>query len=139
MSAAAPANESIVHAVISGGIEPTETLTNAQYSDAILSGMLLFSLSSAGQVWYDSGVNTLITTATTQDEGWKKTKRVKARFARFNRIDRALEPTVGPVGCDADGGGDVLRTAQRVIDTRARPPANTRDPGRTPPVTPALG
>ena len=139
MIAATPANESIVHSVISGGIEPTETLTNAQYSDAILSGMLLFSLSSAGQVWYDSGVNTLITTATNQDEGWKKIKRVKVRFELFNRIDRALEPKVGKVVCDADGVGDVIQTAQRVIDTMASPSENKLAPGGTFTVDPDLG
>ncbi len=139
MIAATPANESIVHSVISGGIEPTETLTNAQYSDAILSGMLLFSLSSAGQVWYDSGINTLITTATNQDEGWKKIKRVKVRFELFNRIDRALEPKVGKVACDADGVGDVIQTAQRVIDTMASPSENKLAPGGTFTVDPDLG
>lgn len=35
------------------------------------------------------------------------------------RIDLALEPKVGKINCDADGIGDVIQTAQRVIDTMA--------------------
>lgn len=108
-----------MHSVISGATEPTETLTNAQYSDAITSGMLLLSMSKSGQVWYDSGINTLVTPDANQDEGWKKIRRVKTRFELFYRIDLALEPKIGKINCDADGIGDVIQTAQRVIDTMA--------------------
>ena len=117
--ASTPANASIVHSVISSATEPTETLTNAQYSDAITSGMLLLSMSKSGQVWYDSGINTLVTPDADQDEGWKKIRRVKTRFELFYRIDLALEPKIGKINCDADGIGDVIQTAQRVIDTMA--------------------
>ncbi len=113
--AAAPANRSITHSVIRGAAGLLETFTYEQYVDAIQNGMLLPSMSNGGDIWYDSGVNTLISPSAEQDEGWKKIRRTKTRFELFDRIDRALQPKVGRINCDPDGIGDVIQTASRVL------------------------
>lgn len=115
--ASVPANSSVVHQTIQGAADLIEKLTNADYEKAIDSGMILLSMGSDGQVWFDSGVNTLVTPDDTQDEGWKKIKRVKIRYELFDRIDRTLEPLVGRVNATTDGFGAVIQAAQKVIDT----------------------
>ncbi len=116
---ATPANQSIVHAVVEGAVDTIEKFTNDQYEDAINNGMLLLSTGPDGQVWYDSGVNTLTVPAENQDKGWKKIKRTKARIEMMYRIDRALAPKVGKVNCDPDGIADVLQAANGVLGTMA--------------------
>lgn len=119
--AATPSNQGIVHTVINGATELCgETLTYAQYEDAIESGMLMPSLSTDGTIWYDSGINTLITPdESTQDIGWKKIKRVKVRFEMIDRLDRTLSPKVGKVSAGTDGIADIVQSGQRVLDTMA--------------------
>lgn len=118
--AATPSNQGIVHTVISGATELCESLTNAQYVDAINSGMLMVALSSDGSIWYDSGVNTLVTPdEKTQDLGWKKIRRVKVRFELIDRLDRTLAPKVGRVSAGTDGISDIVQAGQRVLDTMA--------------------
>ncbi len=115
--ASTPANNSIIHTVISGATDVLEPFTYAEYEDAIKNGMLLPSMSSGGSIWFDSGVNTLVSPAANQDEGWKKIRRIKTRFELFDRLDRALQPKVGRVNCDADGIADVVQTATKVINS----------------------
>lgn len=112
---ATPSNESIVHSVISGAVEPIEKLTNSQYEDAIKSGLLLLSSGPDGQVWFDSGINTLTTLSATEDEGWKKIKRTKVRYELFDRIDKVTAPLVGKVNCDPDGIAAVIQSGMGVI------------------------
>lgn len=115
--AATPSNQGITHAVIDGATDLCESLTFSQYEAAIAAGALMLSKSTDGNVWYDSGVNTLVTPETgTQDDGWKKIRRVKVRFEMIDRIDRALNPKVGRVSADSDGIADIIQTAQRVLD-----------------------
>ena len=115
--AATPSNQGIVHTVINGATELCESLTNAQYEDAITSGMLMVSRSSDGSIWFDSGINTLITPdEKTQDLGWKKIKRVKTRFEMIDRLNRTLEPKVGRVSASTDGISDIVQAGQRVLD-----------------------
>lgn len=101
--AATPANQSITHTVIPAAADTIEKFTNAQYEDAILSGMLMLSTSAEGRVWFDSAVNTLVSPADIQDLGWKKIRRTKTRFEMLDRIDRAVAPKIGKVNADADG------------------------------------
>ena len=109
-------NKSATHTVIPGATATLETLKNSQYTDAIKNGMLLLSPNSKGQVWFDSGVNTLITLRENQDEGWKKIRRTSTRFELFDRIDRNVEPLIGKVNCDDIGVGDVVIAGQTIID-----------------------
>lgn len=116
--AATPSNQGIVHTVINGATDLCESLTNAQYVDAINSGMLMVSRSSDGSIWYDSGINTLITPdEKTQDFGWKKIRRVKVRFELIDRLDRTMAPKVGKVTAGTDGIADIVQAGQRVLDT----------------------
>lgn len=109
-------DESITHTVVSGAVNTLESLKNSQYEDAIKGGMLLLSPNAEGQVWFDSGINTLVTLGDNQDEGWKKIRRTSTRFEVFDRIDRAVAPLIGKVNCDNIGIGDVIMAGQKVLD-----------------------
>lgn len=116
--AATPANQGITHTVVKGATDLCESLTYSQYEEAILSGMLMVSMSPDGSIWYDSGINTLIKPdENTQDDGWKKIRRVKVRLEAFDRLNRALEPKVGRVSANTDGVADVIQTGQRILDS----------------------
>lgn len=114
--AATPSNRGITHTVVSGATDLLESLTFAQYEQAIDNGMLLFSMSPDGQIWYDSAITTLVAPeAVDLDHGWKKIRRTKVRFEMFDRIDRALAPKVGRITNDTDGIADIIQTGQRVL------------------------
>lgn len=115
--ASTPSNKSITHATIKGAVDIPEKLTNEQYIQAIQSGCLLLSMSPDKQVWFDSGVNTLIHLADNQDEGWKKIKRVAIRNELMNRIDKTVAKKVGRVNNDSDGQADVMQAGQNVLNT----------------------
>ena len=118
--AATPSNQGITHTIIKGATDLCESLTFAQYEDAIDAGMLLLSMSPDGNIWYDSAITTLTTPETgTQDDGWKKIRRVKVRFELIDRLDRVLMPKVGKVSADSDGVADIIQSGQRVLDSMA--------------------
>ena len=119
--AATPSNQGIVHTVIDGATELCgESLTHAQYEEAIYSGMLMVSMSNEGKIWYDSGINTLTNPdAPAQDLGWKKIRRVKVRFEMIERLDRVMAPKVGRVSASTDGIADIIQAGQRVLDAMA--------------------
>ena len=118
--ASTPANQGITHSVVNGATDLCEALTYAQYVEAIEAGMLMLSMSSDGSIWYDTGINTLVTPdEATQDDGWKKIRRVKTRYEMIDRLDRELEPKVGKVSADSDGIADVIQAGQRVLDAMA--------------------
>ena len=113
--ASTPSNRSIVHGVVNGATDVPEKLTNAQYVDAIKNGLLLLSVGPDNQVWFDSGINTLIIPDEDQDEGWKKIRRVKTRYELMDRINRTLEPKVGRINCDTDGISYIIQCAGEII------------------------
>ena len=117
--ASTPSNQSITHSAIVGATELCESLSYAQYEEAIGAGMLLLSMSPDGVIWYDSGINTLVSPSEDQDDGWKKIRRVKTRFEIIDRMDRALTPKVGKVSADNDGIADIVQTGQRILDMMA--------------------
>lgn len=108
--------DSPTHTVIPGAVATLEDLTNTQYTNAILGGLLMLSPNNSGQVWFDAGINTLVNPAENQDEGWKKIRRTNTRFEVFDRIDRAVAPLIGKVNCDDIGVGDVILAGQAVLD-----------------------
>lgn len=108
-------NHSIVHSVVSDAVDVTEHLTMDQYEEAIGCGLLLLSMGPDGQIWFDSGINTLLTLSENEDAGWKKIKRVKVRYELMDRIDRAVAPLVGKINCDADGVAAVIQAGMGVI------------------------
>lgn len=109
-------NVSATHTVVPGAANTLERLKNSQYETAIKSGMLLLSPNDEGQVWFDAGINTLVTPRENQDDGWKKIRRTATRFEMFDRIDRAVAPLIGQVNCDNIGVGDVIMRAQGILD-----------------------
>lgn len=118
--ASTPSNQGVTHSVINGATDLCESLTYTQYEEAIKAGMLMLSMSPDGVIWYDSGINTLVSPdSETEDDGWKKIRRVKVRFEMFDRLDRTLMPKVGKVSADSDGIADVIQSAQRVLDAMA--------------------
>lgn len=118
--ASTPSNQGITHTIITEATEICESLTYAQYEQAIDSGMLMLSTSADGSVWFDTGINTLVKPdAETQDDGWKKIRRVKVRFEMIDRLDRVLAPKVGKVSADSDGIADIIQAGQRVLDAMA--------------------
>lgn len=110
-----PSNKSVVHTVIPNAVDTLEVLKNEDYIHAIENGMLLLSPSEEGEVWFDSGVNTLTTLNENQDAGWKKIRRTMTRYEMFDRIDRTITPLVGKVNCDSDGISNVVKVAQDVL------------------------
>lgn len=118
--ASTPSNQGITHTAITGATDLCVAVTYAEYEQAIDAGMLMVSMSPDGTIWYDSAINTLVTPeAGTQDEGWKKIRRVKVRFELIDRLDRALAPKVGKVSANTDGIADIVQAGQRVLDQMA--------------------
>lgn len=117
--ASTPSNQGIVHKAISGATALCESVTFSQYVEAIEAGMLMVSMSTDGTIWYDTGINTLVTPESNQDDGWKKIKRTKCRFELIDRLDRALNPKVGRVSANSNGIADIIQTGQHVIDQMA--------------------
>lgn len=117
--ASTPSNQGIVHKAISGATALCESVTFSQYVEAIEAGMLMVAMSTDGTIWYDSGINTLVTPESNQDDGWKKIKRTKCRFELIDRLDRALNPKVGRVSANSNGIADIIQTGQHVIDQMA--------------------
>ena len=107
---------SATHTVVPGAVKTLESLKNSQYERAIQGGMLLLSPNAEGQVWFDAGINTLVTPGENQDAGWKKIRRTATRFEVFDRINRAVAPLIGQVNCDNIGIGDVIMRGQAVLD-----------------------
>ena len=116
MIASTPSNDSIVHAPITGMTDIAETLTDAQHIKAIQNGCVMFSESMDGTVWVESGVTTLVSPSSDQDDGWKKIRRVKVRQEAMDRIDRTLDPLTGRLDNDDYGIENVISLGLDVLD-----------------------
>lgn len=115
-----PCSQSIVHTVVPGAVDTMEVLRNEDYIKAIENGMLMLSPSEDGQVWFDSGVNTLTSLKENQDPGWKKIRRAMTRYEMFDRIDRTITPLIGKVNCDSDGIANIVKVAKDVLNEMVR-------------------
>ncbi len=116
MIGACASNTSLTHTVIHGFSEIMERLTNSQIIVAEKRGCIVLSYNNAKQVWIDSAINTLITPADNQDEGWKKIRRVKTRFELIRRINITVDALVGKVDNDSNGRSTVVSQIQTVCD-----------------------
>lgn len=117
MIGAAASNSSLTHTVISGFSEIKEKLTNTEMITAEKRGCIVLSYNKAKQVWIDNAINTLITPADNQDDGWKKIRRVKARFELIRRINTTTDDLVGKVDNDTNGRATVISQMQGVGDS----------------------
>lgn len=113
--AATPSNQAITRVPITSFVDVSEKLKNEQYDESISSGMLLLSMNAEGEVWFDSGCNTLVTLNENQDAGWKKIKRTKVRNELMDRLNRTMEKKVARVNCDPDGVADIIQSGMGVM------------------------
>lgn len=116
MIASVPSNASLTHQIISGYASLAEPLTNTEIIKALKSGCIVLTENANSQIWIEQGINTLITPSATQDEGFKKIRRVKTRFELMQRIDDTLEGLIGKINNDTDGRAALIASAQAVID-----------------------
>lgn len=108
------AGSSLTHTVISGFTEILEKLTNTDMINAEKKGCLVLSYNKSKQVWIDNAINTLITPADNQDDGWKKIRRVKTRFELIRRINNTTDDLIGKVDNDKNGRATVISQIQGV-------------------------
>lgn len=110
-----PSNDSITHKVVPGATEVVGALTNTKIVECLKSGCLVFTVSTAGAVWVEQGINTLCVLSTNQDAGWKKIRRTKTRFELITRINESSESIIGAVNNDANGRSTFIAIANGVI------------------------
>ena len=111
---ACASNSSLTHTVINGFTEILEKLTNSQIVAAEKMGCLVLTYNSSKQVWIDNAINTLITPADNQDDGWKKIRRVKTRYELIRRMNTTSDNLVGKVDNDNNGRATVISQLQAV-------------------------
>lgn len=117
MIGAVSAGSSLTHTVINGFSELLERLTNTDLIAAEKKGCLVLSYNKEKQVWIDNAINTLITPADNQDDGWKKIRRVKTRFELIRRINTTTDDLIGKVDNDNNGRATVISQIQGVADS----------------------
>lgn len=120
MIASSPYNASLTHAVITGSIGIVGNLTPAQYKEAVLSGMLTFSLNPQGVAHIDYGINTKVLLAEDEDEGWKKIRRTLTRYELIDRTVFTLYPYLGKWNNNENGRAFVITIVNGIIDTMIR-------------------
>lgn len=116
MIGAVASNSSLTHTVINGFTELLERLTNTQMIAAEKKGCIVLSYNSEKQVWIDNAINTLITPADNQDDGWKKIRRVKTRFGMMRRMNDVADSLAGKVDNDTNGRNTAISQLQGVGD-----------------------
>ncbi len=94
-----------------------EKLSNTEIITAEKKGCIVLTCNKAQQVWIDNAINTLITPADNQDDGWKKIRRVKTRFELIRRINTTADNLVGKVDNDTNGRATVISQMQSVGDS----------------------
>lgn len=109
-------NASLTHTVINGFSELKENLSNTDIIAAQKKGCLVLSYNKSKQIWIDNAINTLVTPADNQDDGWKKIRRVKTRFELIRRINKTADELAGKVDNDTNGRQTVISQLQGVGD-----------------------
>lgn len=117
MIGAASSNSSLTHTVVNGFTDILEKLTNTEIIAAEKRGCIVLTYNKAKQVWIDNAINTLITPADNQDDGWKKIRRVKTRFELIRRVNNTTDDLVGKVDNDNNGRATVISQIQGVGDS----------------------
>lgn len=117
MIGAVSSNSSLTHTVVNGFTDILEKLTNTEIIAAEKKGCIVLTYNKAKQVWIDNAINTLITPADNQDDGWKKIRRVKTRFELIRRVNNTTDDLVGKVDNDNNGRATVISQIQGVGDS----------------------
>lgn len=116
MIGAVSSASSLTHTVVNGFTEILEKLTNTEVINAEKKGCIVLTYNKEKQVWIDNAINTLITPADNQDDGWKKIRRVKTRFELIRRVNTTTDNLVGKVDNDKNGRLTVISQIQGVGD-----------------------
>lgn len=111
--ASTPSNRSVTHMPLRYALL-NERLTNGEMEAAEEKGCLVLSTASDGTVWLDNGINTLINPDENHDNGWKKIRRVRARYELLYRANAAADALVGKVDNDTNGRATILSAIQAV-------------------------
>lgn len=114
MIASCPSNSSLTHTVLDKITVLHECLTPTQINNAELSGCLVLSFNKSKQIWIDNAINTLVTLAENQDEGWKKIRRTKTRYEMLTRMNNQADSLVGSVDNDTNGRATLISQLQAI-------------------------
>ncbi len=117
MIGAVSSKTSLTHTVINGFSELLEKLSNSDVIAAEKKGCIVLTYNEAKQVWIDNAINTLITPADNQDDGWKKIRRVKTRFELIRRVNAVTDDLIGKVDNDTNGRATVISQIQGICDS----------------------
>lgn len=116
MIAATASNKSLTHTVMEGYTKLNDVLTPMEISTAEQKGCLVLSTNTNGQIWIDSAINTLVSPADNQDDGWKKIRRTKTRYELITRCNDQADALIGKVDNDVNGRATVVSQLQSVIN-----------------------
>lgn len=116
MVAGCASNTSLTHTVLDKVTELRETMTPTQMTKAEQSGCLVLSVNTDKQVWIDNAINTLVTPADNQDDGWKKIRRTKTRYEMIKRMNDQADSLVGKVDNDKNGRATIISQLQGIGD-----------------------
>ena len=114
--ACVPSSESLTHRTIPSATDIIGELTNTQIIECIKAGALCITRSSAGSVWIEAAINTLVILLGEQDDGWKKIRRTKTRYELMTRVQATVEPLIGKINNNTDGRSTFMMAAQGVIN-----------------------
>lgn len=103
MIAACASNKSLTHTVVEGYTKLNDALTPTDISTAEQKGCIVLSTNTSGQIWIDSAINTLVSPADNQDDGWKKIRRTKTRYELITRCNDQADALIGKVDNDVNG------------------------------------
>ena len=117
MIAGCAANSSLTHTVLDKITALREVLTPTQMTKAEQSGCLVLSINTDKQVWIDNAINTLVTLADNQDDGWKKIRRTKTRYEMIKRMNDQADSLVGKVDNDKNGRATIISQLQGIGDS----------------------
>lgn len=117
MVAGCSASSSLTHTVLDKITSLREVLTPTQMTKAEKCGCLVLSVNTDRQVWIDNAINTLVTPAENQDDGWKKIRRTKTRYEMIKRMNDQADSLVGKVDNDKNGRATIISQLQGIGDS----------------------
>lgn len=79
---------------VRGAIEIIEVFSDFEYEEADKGGLFSFTYNEDDLVDIEYGINTLVSLAEDEDEGWKKIRRVRTRYELIDRIVAATIKTM---------------------------------------------
>jgi hypothetical protein len=115
MIAGSAITDSLTHRPVQNATDVAGKLKNFEIEAVIQAGALVFTSSASGAPMIEYGITSLVTPSATQDDGWKKIRRVRTRDDLINRIVATLDPLVGQIPNSPDGRAAVVSIMQGII------------------------